>query len=119
MLTSYLQVPKIRGGSGNLQTTSFIDFLFPLCRRIYHSRQFVRDFFSNFFVDKVAIIRSEFPGGSTLRGVHPIRDIIFLMSALTLEAEADIGKLIMKSKSTSADLGPFSTGLLGIVVSAS
>ena len=35
--------PKTRS-SGNLKTTSFIDFLLLLCLRIYHSRQFVKNF---------------------------------------------------------------------------
>ena len=68
--------------------------------------------FSNFFVDKITIIRSKFPDDNALRNVHPSFDIIFLMDTLTLATEAEIKKLIMKSKSTSSDLDPFPTSLL-------
>ena len=57
--------------------------------------------FSNFFVDKITIIRSKFPDDNELRNVHPSYDINFLMNTLTLATEAEIKKLIMKSKSTS------------------
>ena len=67
---------------------------------------------SNFFVDKISIIRSKFPDDNELRNVHPSYDIIFLMNTLTLATEAEIKKLIMKSKSTSSDLDPFPTSLL-------
>ena len=66
----------------------------------------------NFFVDKTTIIRSKFPDDNELRNVHPSYDINFLMNTLTLATEAEIKKLIMKSKSTSSDLDPFSTSLL-------
>ena len=68
--------------------------------------------FSNFFVDKITIIPSKFPDDNELRSVHPSYDIHFLMNTLTLATEADIKKLIMKSKSTSSDLDPFPTSLL-------
>ena len=55
--------------------------------------------FSNFFVDKITIIRSKFPDDNELRK--------FLMNTLTLAAEAEIKKLIMKSKSISSDIDPF------------
>ena len=66
----------------------------------------------NFFVDKTTIIRSKFPDDNELRNVHPSYDINFLMNTLTLATEAEIKKLIMKSKSTSSDLDPFPTSLL-------
>ena len=68
--------------------------------------------FSNFFVDKITIIRSKFPDDNELRNVYPSYDIIFLMNTLTLATEAEIKKLTMKSKSTSSDLDPFPTSLL-------
>ena len=68
--------------------------------------------FSNIFVDKITIIRSKFPDNNELRNVHPSYDIHFLMNTLTLATEAEIKKLIMKSKSTSSDLDPFPTSLL-------
>ena len=54
--------------------------------------------FSNFFVDKITIIRSKFPADNELRNVHPSYDIHFLMNTLTLATEAEIKKLIMKYK---------------------
>ena len=68
--------------------------------------------FSNFFVDKITIIRSKFPDDNELRNVHPSYDINFLMNTSTLATEAEIKKLIMKSKSTASDLDPFPTSLL-------
>ena len=68
--------------------------------------------FSNFFVDKITIIRSKFPDDNELRNVHPSYDIYVLMNTLTLATEAEIKKLIMKSKSTSSDLDQFPTSLL-------
>ena len=68
--------------------------------------------FSNFFVDKITIIRSKFPDDNDLRNVHPSYDIPFLMNTLTLATEAEIKKLIMKSKTTSSDLDPFPNSLL-------
>ena len=68
--------------------------------------------FSNFFVDKITIIRSKFPDDIELRNVHPSCDINFLMNTLTLARETEIKKLIMKSKSTSSDLDLFPTSLL-------
>ena len=68
--------------------------------------------FSNFFVDKITIIRSKFPDDNELRNVHPSYDIIFLMNTLTLETVAEIKRLIMKSKSISSDLDSFPTSLL-------
>ena len=52
--------------------------------------------FTNFFVDKITIIRSKFLDDNELRNVHPLYDIIFLMNTLTLATEAEIKKLIMK-----------------------
>ena len=70
--------------------------------------------FSNFFVDKITIIRSKFPDDIEFQNVHSSLDIIFLLNTLTLTlaAETEIKKLIMKSKSTSSDLDPFPTSLL-------
>ena len=68
--------------------------------------------FSNFFVDKITIIRSKFPDNNELRNVHPSLDIHFLVNTLTLATETEIKKLIMKSKSTSNDLDSFPTSSL-------
>ena len=65
-----------------------------------------------FFVDKITIIRSKFPDDNELQNVHPSFDVNFLMNTLTLATEAEIKKIIMKSKSTSSDLDPFPTTLL-------
>ena len=70
--------------------------------------------FSNCFVDKITIIRSKFSDDNELRHVHPSFDINFLMNTLTLATEAEIKKLIMKSKNTSNDLDPFPTSLLKV-----
>ena len=48
--------------------------------------------FSNFFVDKITIIRSKFPDENELRNVHPSYDINFLMNTLTLATKAEIKK---------------------------
>ena len=55
--------------------------------------------FSMFFADKITIIRSKCPDVNDFRNVHP-------------STEAEIKRLIMKSKSTSSDLYPFPTSLL-------
>ena len=68
--------------------------------------------FSNFFVDKITIIRSKFPDDYELRNVHPSLNIIFLMNTLTLATGTEIKKLFRKSKSTSSDLDLFPTSLL-------
>ena len=70
------------------------------------------DKFSNFFVDKITIIRLKLSDDNELRNVHPSYEIIFLMNTLTLATVEEINKLIMKSKSTSSDLDPFPTSLL-------
>ena len=45
--------------------------------------------FSNFFVDKITIIRSKSPDSNELRNVHPSYDINFLMNTLTLSTVAE------------------------------
>ena len=46
--------------------------------------------FSNFFVDKITIIRSKFPDNNELRNVHPSLYIHFLVNTLTLATETEI-----------------------------
>ena len=69
--------------------------------------------FSNFFVDKITIIRSKFPDDN----VHPSFDINCLMNTLTLATEAEIKKLIIKSKSTSSDLEGLSRRIIEPITS--